>query len=185
MAGNGMKFWTTVGLVFGSLAVFLVLSETVLHLLKVQEPVQVGKFGIPRWWATVNPAFVSDLTRFVEVSEGDRKDLVQRIQGNLSLIEEDPDLFWRFKKNLHIRAKNLSHPRFSKKMPDWFLQTDPYGFRIGEKESAPEPSGVPSILFLGDSSTFGWGVDYENAYPYRLKIRLQESGVPVRFATWP
>lgn len=179
-AGNEMKFWTTVGLVIGSLAVFLLLSETVLRLLDVQGPVQAGKFWIPRWWAAVNPGFVSDLTRFVEAFEGDRKDLIQRIRENLFLMEEDPDLFWRFKKNLRIRAKNLSHPRFSKKMPDWFLQTDPNGFRIGEKESPPQRGGTPSILFLGDSSTFGWGVDYENAYPYRLKVRLQESGVPVR-----
>jgi lysophospholipase L1-like esterase len=40
-------------------------------------------------------------------------------------------------------------------------------------------AGVPRVMALGCSTSFGWGVDDAQSYPARLEARLREAGSPV------
>ncbi len=52
------------------------------------------------------------------------------------------------------------------------FRTGPNGHRIG-KEPIPDDSGsITKILFIGDFSAFGWGVEFEEAYAYRIAVGL-------------
>lgn len=53
-------------------------------------------------------------------------------------------------------------------------RTDEYGMRIHPSTPVVANKG-PRILCLGDSSTFGWRMDYEDTYPYLLEKALQDS----------
>jgi lysophospholipase L1-like esterase len=50
------------------------------------------------------------------------------------------------------------------------VRTDADGFRVGR--APPEGGGAPLVLALGDSYTFGQGVDYEDSYVGRLAARF-------------
>ncbi|MFT5287914.1 MAG: lysophospholipase L1-like esterase [Planctomycetota bacterium] len=45
----------------------------------------------------------------------------------------------------------------------WEIRTDSRGFRGPEREM-PKPAGTKRILFIGDSVTFGWGVNAEDTF---------------------
>lgn len=49
---------------------------------------------------------------------------------------------------------------------DWTVQTDSRGLRVGE---SPEPKAQCTALWLGDSFTFGHGVDYEDSFVGRIE----------------
>jgi lysophospholipase L1-like esterase len=62
------------------------------------------------------------------------------------------------------------HPRLM------HVTTNSYGFR-GDEFKIPKPAGVHRILCLGDSITFGWGVDNEQTFPALLQQRLRQAGL--------
>ncbi len=54
--------------------------------------------------------------------------------------------------------------------------TNAYGIR--DRELARIRAPGPRILAIGDSFTYGWGVDVEDAWPRQLERRLKEAGIP-------
>lgn len=59
--------------------------------------------------------------------------------------------------------------------PGYRLSTDALGFRRGPREVTPH---CRSIVFLGDSVPFGWGIEDSAAIPSRLSARLAAVGDP-------
>jgi len=59
---------------------------------------------------------------------------------------------------------------------DALYQIDGDGFRRG----APAPSGAPTWVCLGESTTFGWGVGNGDTYPAQLQALLAANGNAVR-----
>lgn len=61
------------------------------------------------------------------------------------------------------------------------VRANEQGFRVREKALTPPSSATTrnTITFFGDSSTFGWGVNAEDAYPFLLEEEL-ESTAPDR-----
>ncbi|MBF0353655.1 MAG: SGNH/GDSL hydrolase family protein [Alphaproteobacteria bacterium] len=57
----------------------------------------------------------------------------------------------------------------------WNVLTDEHGFRISAGARNSVKKG-PSILFLGDSVPFGWGLDAEYSTPAQLERFLAEAG---------
>lgn len=45
--------------------------------------------------------------------------------------------------------------------------------------SVPKPAGTKRILAIGDSITFGWGVDMADSWPKLLEKKLRENGMAV------
>lgn len=50
------------------------------------------------------------------------------------------------------------------------------GFRDRKEHVIPKPEGVVRVLLVGDSFTFGQGVDYEETWPVLVEKHLDESG---------
>jgi lysophospholipase L1-like esterase len=74
------------------------------------------------------------------------------------IVEKDPWLFWQLK-------ANTSAPEDRGKMTGFIANSD--HMRNPEVPVERGPSDF-RVLALGDSNTFGWGVDYEEAYPTLL-----------------
>ncbi len=99
------------------------------------------------------------------------RDPVLLLEEASSLLMPDTSLLWRLRPNLDMQADVLSlgTPRA------WRVRTDAAAFRL---PSAPDAA----IFALGDSCTFGWGVEDEEAWPARLAAILgrpvQNLGIP-------
>ncbi len=86
-------------------------------------------------------------------------------------MEFDPELFWRLKpelRALRVAGRIREHPIS-------FSVTTHAGLR-----SAPVPLGKrrPRILAMGDSTTFGVGVEDGETWPSRLEELLRREGAP-------
>jgi lysophospholipase L1-like esterase len=82
---------------------------------------------------------------------------------NPSYVLHDPELGWRYRPG--ARARHLTSEF------DVEVRVNDQGFRDAP---FPPPGGLPepTILALGDSQTFGWGVAAEQAFPSRLQEEL-------------
>ena len=58
-------------------------------------------------------------------------------------------------------------------LEDGLATINGFGFR-GPMPRLPKPDGWARVLAVGDSTTFGLGVDDEGAYPAQLERRLRE-----------
>lgn len=59
----------------------------------------------------------------------------------------------------------------------WEVRTDSRGLR-GPERAVPKPEGTRRLLFLGDSVTFGWGVDLEDTFVAMVEEDLNARGGP-------
>lgn len=80
-----------------------------------------------------------------------------------SLWIPDSRRLWRARPNLDADAR-----------PGWHVRTDSHGFRSRTEVPARPPEGRFRIVTLGDSWTFGFGVDDGEAWPDRLAAHLGE-----------
>ncbi len=92
---------------------------------------------------------------------------------------EDRDL--RLGKGLHrVAARQLWEPRPGAPIPSAWSpageSVNAAGYR-GPERAREKSAGVLRIATLGDSSTFGYGVPYEQTYSAQLEARLSAAGV--------
>jgi len=73
------------------------------------------------------------------------------------IYNKDHDLFWRFRKDITTESKEFSYLRY---------HIDKDGFR-GDEVIEPKPD--LRILALGNSCTFGWGVQHNLIFTERLE----------------
>lgn len=71
-----------------------------------------------------------------------------------------PGAIWRF-----------SHPEYE---VQYSINED--GFRDSRRHPIPKPDGTTRVLLVGDSFTFGQGVNYEEIWSVIVEKRLEESG---------
>ena len=91
----------------------------------------------------------------------------QRSAVTLGMFRADPDAGY----SLLPEYRNVVRvPEFTT-----VVRIDGEGYRVAD-ESKPVPEGVRRILAIGDSFTFGVGVDAEATYAAQLESILQESG---------
>lgn len=68
------------------------------------------------------------------------------------------------------------HPASAElRLEGWSLRTDSRGLR-GPERAFPKPAGARRLLFLGDSVTFGWGVDEEDTFAAMVERDLNAAG---------
>jgi lysophospholipase L1-like esterase len=94
------------------------------------------------------------------------------------LYEWDRYLFFRLRPEADVELIDVMAPPELRARTHWSVHTNGAGFRTPEFAVQPAP-GVTRIVVLGDSSTFGWGVEHFEAYPERLRTALAaRTGVP-------
>jgi len=84
------------------------------------------------------------------------------------LGRQDSHLGYRYRPNAHTVVQG---PEYS---AEYRINED--GMRDESDHLVPRPSDVTRILLLGDSFTFGQGVDYEQIWPVIFERRLLENG---------
>ena len=89
------------------------------------------------------------------------------------LYEWDRLLFYRLRPNVNTELLDVFAPPRARERSRWSVHTNTRGFRTAEFGDAPAP-GVVRIVVLGDSSTFGWGVEHFETYAERLGTALAE-----------
>ena len=83
-----------------------------------------------------------------------------------SMYEPHPVLGWRPRPNLSVRSNRF----------DATFTTNSRGLRDGEHPLERSP-GVRRIVVLGDSFTWGWGVNNNQAFPQILESRLPRTEI--------
>ena len=95
-----------------------------------------------------------------------------RLNAKLFYLRDHPTRFWQVAPHLHLKLAANLH-----------LDTNSLGLR-DEEVVLPRPAGVTRILCLGESTTWGHGVEVQQAYPAQLEVglnrALQERGDPRR-----
>jgi lysophospholipase L1-like esterase len=89
------------------------------------------------------------------------------------LYEWDRLLFYRLRPNVNTELLDVFAPPRAREHSRWSVHTNTRGFRTAEFGDTPAP-GVVRIVVLGDSSTFGWGVEHFETYAERLGTALAE-----------
>ncbi len=87
------------------------------------------------------------------------------------LYQWDRFLFYRLRPNVNIELLDPFAPSGALEKSRWSVHTNAQGFR-GDALAAPKPA--VRVAALGDSSTFGWGVEQFEAYPDRLAHALAD-----------
>jgi lysophospholipase L1-like esterase len=87
------------------------------------------------------------------------------------LYEWDRYFFFRLRPHANLELVDVFAPLAARERTRWSVQTSSRGFRTDEFGARAAP-GVVRVVVLGDSSTFGWGVEQFEAYPERLRGAL-------------
>ena len=153
--------WTLIGLL--PVAILLAAEGTV-RLLRIS-PRFERDAALPPW-----------LDRNILVKDAAWMEMLSRAPRELksyySTYEWDRYLFYRLRPNLSIPLTDLLAPPGIRERTRWTLRTNSRGFPGRDVPYGPHP-GVFRIVCLGDSSTFGWGVESDEAYPARLEAELR------------
>ncbi len=67
------------------------------------------------------------------------------------------------------------HPDQVMELAGWEIRTDSRGFR-GPERLIPKPVNTKRMVFVGDSVTFGWGVDLEDTFVHMIGEELSARG---------
>ena len=154
-------FATIVVLIFfGSL-------ETVLRFSGFQPTIRFKQFALPAWMEELDPLVLAKYQDFV----------VEQEFVNEDVYAYKPDLRYGYllKPNLKITVSNYSSAIFIDKLPSWKIESDSKGNRISTQGSVNTVAESMTIHVLGDSSSFGWGVNFEDSYPQQLIKILKDS----------
>ncbi len=87
------------------------------------------------------------------------------------LYEWDRFLFYRLRPDVDIELLDVFAPPRAQARSRWSVHTNSRGFRTPEFADRAAP-GVVRIVVLGDSSTFGWGVEHFETYGEQLRTAL-------------
>lgn len=146
----------------GTLVVFFSVAEIVCRAVDLR-PRMGSALSNPAWlrerWLLprddYREAFAADgfLGRYYDVYEWDRW------------------RFYRLRPEREVSFLDPFAPRASREATRWTVHTGPEGYRTPAFTKQPAP-GRRRVVALGDSSTFGWGVEDGEAYPAQLEHRL-------------
>ena len=149
--------------------IFFGFLEAILWLSGFQPTLPYKKFEIPAWMEELDPLVLARYQNFI----------VNQNFVNEDAYAYEPDLRYGYllKPNLQITVSNYSSALFLNKLPPWTITSDSNGNRIALEYSGDEYliAEGRTLHVLGDSSSFGWGVNFEDSYPQKLKEKLKQS----------
>jgi len=148
---------------------FFVSLETVLWFSGFQPTLPYKKFKIPAWMEELDPLTLSRYQSFIVSQDFVNKDV----------YAYKPDLRYGYilKPNLHLNVSNYSSLAFKDKLPSWTIISDSIGNRISLKPLKRQYFETEGRVLhvLGDSSSFGWGLNFKESYPQILKEKINQS----------
>lgn len=149
-------------LAVASLGLFLGLAEVVTRLVDLRPA--LGD-------AQRNPAWLGE--RWLLPRDDYRESLAAEgfLGRYYDLYEWDRLLFYRLRPERELELVDPLAPPEARDATRWSVHTSPQGWRTPPFAETPL-SGQRRVLALGDSSTFGWGVEAFEAYPARLDALL-------------
>jgi len=147
--------------------IFFGFLETVLRFSGFQPTINFKQFALPAWMEELDPLVLAKYQSFV----------VEKGFVNEDAYAYKPDLRYGYllKPNLKITVSNYSSAIFIDKLPPWKIESDSKGNRISAQGSVNPITESMTIHVLGDSSSFGWGVNFEDSYPQQLIKILKDS----------
>ena len=163
------------------IVMFFCLLEMVLHFSGFQPSISYKKFVFPAWMEELDPLVLAKYQSYVTE------------QGfvNEDVYAYRPDLRYGYllKPNLQITVSNYSSAVFFDKLPPWTIASDAKGNRVSGQNLKVGRNETRTLHVLGDSSSFGWGVDFKDSYPQQLSEKLkkpsQTSGITVKNYSTP
>jgi lysophospholipase L1-like esterase len=120
--------------------------------------------------ALANPPWLGD-RQFLRPDYRDEMAELGVLARYYELYEWDRFLFYRLRPNASVELLDPFAPPQALEASRWSVHTNAAGFRGAEFEPA-KPPAMLRVVVLGDSSTFGWGVESFEAYPERLASAL-------------
>ena len=165
-------FWQRLTLVVSAPLVFLLLSDITIRVSGIETDVARNEnfeIGVPVW--LLGDENWVDIQRVrLEEPRGVRAEDV----GWLSHFEEARYIQYKLKPHIEVDASNPFNRMELRKGKTFRLVSNGRGFRTREFES--KPPGVTRIVTIGDSSTFGWGVEPEYTFQHLLEERFTRHG---------
>ncbi|MFQ5450761.1 MAG: SGNH/GDSL hydrolase family protein [Nitrospinaceae bacterium] len=149
---------------------FFALLEGFLRLIGYQPKLRFHAFELPSWFTGLDPVVLESYKEHL-LSQG-------FVNEDVYAYRPDPELGYLLKPNIRLTVRNYSSALLVDKMPPWTLVSGPEGFRMSGKTSPDPPAGGKSyrtLHVLGDSSSFGWGVEYRETYGYVLRETLNRA----------
>ena len=159
---------------------FFCLLEMILHFSGFQPSISYKKFVFPAWMEELDPLVLANYQSYV---------------AEQGFVNEDvyayrPDLRYGYllKPDLQLTVSNYSSAMFFDKLPPWTIVSDARGYRVSAQHSKVEGNATHTLHVIGDSSSFGWGLEFEDSYPQLLAGKLKQissSGVIVKNYSTP
>jgi lysophospholipase L1-like esterase len=159
---------------------FFCLLEMILHLSGFQPSISYKKFVFPAWMEELDPLVLANYQSYVE-EQG-------FVNEDVYAYRSDLRYGYLLKPDLQLTVSNYSSAVFFDKLPSWTIVSDAKGYRISTQNSTVEGNVTHTLHVIGDSSSFGWGVEFEDSYPQLLAGKLKQissSGVIVKNYSTP
>jgi lysophospholipase L1-like esterase len=154
------SFWFSLVVVF----FFFGFIELILRVSGFEPAFRYKTYTIPSWMEEMDPVVLEKYQRFVAG------------QGfvNQDAYAYEPDLRYgyRLKPNYAITVQNYSSVLVVDKLPSWTIVSNAKGFRVSSNNPTKTETSGRTLYVLGDSSSFGWGVEYEKSYSSLLTEKL-------------
>jgi lysophospholipase L1-like esterase len=120
--------------------------------------------------ALANPPWMGD-RRLLRSDYRDEMEKTGVLARYYDLYEWDRFLFYRLRPDANVELLDPFAPPAARERSRWSVHINDQGFRT-PAFAEPKLPGTRRIVVLGDSSTFGWGVEEFQAYPRRLATAL-------------
>ena len=163
-------------LLVGSPLLFLLLAEAAIAITGIDTDVarnDSAQIAVPVW-LLADEAWVAD-RRSKWRREGDTPIAAAELEW-LYHFEEARWIGYKMKPGVDVVAINPFNAVERDKRITFRLRSNDSGFR--DRSFGPRAAGTVRIITLGDSSTFGWGVNPEQTFQRLLEERLNDGSGP-------
>ena len=152
------NFIKTLILSLASIIIFFVFVETALHTFKYQPHIKFKDLQLPYWVSKTDSFFLDDYrNRLISIG---------KINQDIYAYQPNSLMGYVLKPNYKREITGYSSVFSVGNMPGWTLISDATGYRIGSDAKKIKNDMGGSVFILGDSSSFGWGVNFEDTYGF-------------------